>query len=54
VSLSRLVLVAVNGRGVGTFTLTAQGGPVGYSISAAVEQAFEPTQVSVWLADRPT
>ena len=32
--MTTLVLVAVNGHGIGTFTLTAKGGPVsGYSIS---------------------
>jgi hypothetical protein len=40
--------VAVNGRGVGTFTLTAQGGPVSYSISAAANLTVSPA--SGWLA----
>ena len=47
VSLSRLVLVAVNGHGVGTFTLTAKGGPVGYSISAAVGLTVSPASGSL-------
>jgi RNA polymerase sigma factor (sigma-70 family) len=42
VSLSRLVLVAVNGHGIGTFTLTAKGGPVSYSISAAANLSISP------------
>jgi hypothetical protein len=42
VSLSRLVLVAVNGHGVGTFTLTARGGPVSYTISAAADLTISP------------
>jgi RNA polymerase sigma factor (sigma-70 family) len=47
VSLSRLVLVAVNGHGVGTFTLTAKGGPVGYSISAAAGLSISPASGSL-------
>ena len=47
VSLSRLVLVAVNGHGVGTFTLTAKGGPVGYSISAAAGLTISPASGSL-------
>ena len=47
VSLSRLVLVAVNGHGVGTFTLTANGGPVNYSISAAADLSISPASGSL-------
>jgi RNA polymerase sigma factor (sigma-70 family) len=47
VSLSRLVLVAVNGHGVGTFTLTARGGPVSYTISAAAGLAVSPASGSL-------
>jgi hypothetical protein len=47
VSVSRLVLVAVNGHGVGTFTLTAKGGPVGYSISAAAGLTISPASGSL-------
>jgi RNA polymerase sigma factor (sigma-70 family) len=47
VSLSRLVLVAVNGHGVGTFTLTAQGGPVSYSISVAANLTVSPASGSL-------
>jgi RNA polymerase sigma factor (sigma-70 family) len=47
VSLSRLVLVAVNGHGVGKFTLTAKGGPVSYSISAAAGLAISPASGSL-------
>ena len=47
VSLSRLVLVAVNGHGVGTFTLTAKGGPVSYTISAAAGLAISPASGSL-------
>jgi RNA polymerase sigma factor (sigma-70 family) len=47
VSLSRLVLVAVNGHGVGTFTLTAKGGPVSYSISAAAGLSISPASGSL-------
>ena len=47
VSLSRLVLVAVNGHGVGTFTLTAKGGPVSYSISAAAGLTVSPASGSL-------
>ena len=47
VSLSRLVLVAVNGHGVGTFTLTARGGPVSYTISAAAGLAISPASGSL-------
>jgi RNA polymerase sigma factor (sigma-70 family) len=38
----RLVLVVVNGHGTGTFTLTAQGGPVRFSISAAADLSVSP------------
>ena len=50
VSLSRLVLVAVNGHGVGTFTLTAKGGPVRFSISAAAGLTLSPASgsLSAW------
>jgi RNA polymerase sigma factor (sigma-70 family) len=47
VSLSRLVLVAVNGHGIGTFTLTANGGPVSYSISAAAGLSVSPASGSL-------
>jgi RNA polymerase sigma factor (sigma-70 family) len=47
VSVSQLVLVAVNGHGVGTFTLTAQGGPVSYSISAAANLSISPASGSL-------
>jgi len=47
VSLSRLVLVAVNGHGVGTFTLTASGGPVSYTISAAAGLTISPASGSL-------
>jgi hypothetical protein len=47
VSLSELVLVAVNGHGVGTFTLTAQGGPVSYTISAAAGLTISPASGSL-------
>jgi len=47
VSLTRLVLVAVNGHGVGTFTLTAKGGPVSYSISAAASLSISPASGSL-------
>ena len=47
VSLSRLVLVAVNGHGVGTFTLTARGGPVSYTISAAANLTISPASGSL-------
>jgi RNA polymerase sigma factor (sigma-70 family) len=47
VSLGRLVLVAVNGQGVGTFTLTASGGPVDYSISAASGLSVSPASGSL-------
>jgi RNA polymerase sigma factor (sigma-70 family) len=47
VSTGRLVLVAVNGHGVGTFTLTAKGGPVSYSISAAADLSISPASGSL-------
>jgi RNA polymerase sigma factor (sigma-70 family) len=47
VSPSQLVLVAVNGHGAGTFTLTAQGGPVSYTISAAAGLAISPASGSL-------
>jgi RNA polymerase sigma factor (sigma-70 family) len=47
VSLSKLVLVAVNGHGVGTFALTAKGGPVSYTISAAADLAVSPVSGSL-------
>ena len=47
VSLSRLVLVSVNGQAVGTFTLTAKGGPVSYSISAAAGLSISPASGSL-------
>jgi RNA polymerase sigma factor (sigma-70 family) len=47
VSVSQLVLVAVSGHGVGTFTLTAQGGPVSYSISAAPNLSVSPASGSL-------
>ena len=46
-SLSTLVLAAVNGHGVGTFTLTAEGGPVSYSIPAAANLAVSPVSGSL-------
>jgi uncharacterized protein YjdB len=46
--VSRLVLVAVNGHGTGSFTLTAQGGPVaGYSISAGSGLTVSPASGSL-------
>jgi len=45
--VSQLVLVAVNGHGVGTFTLTAQGGPVSYSVSAAADLSISPASGSL-------
>ena len=48
VSLTRLVLVAVNGQGVGTFRLTAKGGPVdGYSISVPSGLTVSPASGSL-------
>jgi len=47
VSLTRLVLVAVNGHGVGTFTLTAHGGPVSYSVSTAASLSVSPASGSL-------
>jgi RNA polymerase sigma factor (sigma-70 family) len=47
VSLSKLVLVAVNGHGVGTFALTAKGGPVSYTISAAADLTVSPASGSL-------
>jgi RNA polymerase sigma factor (sigma-70 family) len=47
VSLSRLVLVAVNGHGLGTFTLTAKAGPVSYSISGAAGLSVSPASGSL-------
>jgi hypothetical protein len=47
VSLSRLVLVAVNGHGTGTFTLTAKGGPVSYTISAVSGLTISPASGSL-------
>jgi len=48
VSQTRLVLVAVNGQGVGTFTLTAKGGPVsGYSISVPSGLTVSPASGSL-------
>jgi hypothetical protein len=41
------VLVAVNGHGVGTFTLTAKDGPVSYSISAAAGLSISPASGSL-------
>ena len=46
-SLSRLVLVVVNGRAVGTFALTAKGGPVSYSISGAAGLSVSPASGSL-------
>jgi RNA polymerase sigma factor (sigma-70 family) len=47
-SVSRLVLVAVNGHGTGSFTLTAQGGPVGsYSISGGSGLTVSPASGSL-------
>ena len=46
-SLSKLVLVAVNGHGVGTFSLTAKGGPVSYTISAAADLTVSPASGSL-------
>ena len=47
VSVSRLVLVAVNGHGVGTFALTAQGGPVSFTIAAPAGLAISPASGSL-------
>ncbi len=47
VSVGRLVLVAVNGHGVGTFTISAKGGPVSYSISAAAGLTISPASGSL-------
>jgi len=46
-SLSRLVLVVVNGHAVGTFSLTAKGGPVRYSISGAAGLSVSPASGSL-------
>src|ERR1700689_2181288 len=46
-SLSRLVLVVVNGHAVGTFALTAKGGPVSYSISGAAGLSVSPASGSL-------
>ena len=40
-------LVAVNGHGVGTFTLTARSGPVSYTISAAADLTISPASGSL-------
>ena len=42
-----LVLVAVNGHGEGTFTLTAKGGPVSFSISAVSGLSVSPASGSL-------
>lgn len=48
VSVHTLVLLAVNGHGVGTFTLTARGGPVNrYSISAPSGLTVSPAPGSL-------
>ena len=47
VSVSRLVLVAVNGHGVGTFAVTAQGGPVSFTIAAPGGLAISPASGSL-------
>jgi RNA polymerase sigma factor (sigma-70 family) len=48
VSVDRLVLVEVSGLGTGTFTITAEGGPVsGYSISAASDLTVSPASGSL-------
>ena len=48
VSQTTLVLVAVNGQGVGTFTLTAKGGPVsGYSVSVPSGLTVSPASGSL-------
>ena len=40
-------LVAVNGHGVGTFTLTARSGPGSYTISAAADLTISPASGSL-------
>ena len=48
ISLTKLVLVAVNGQGVGTFTLTAKGGPVdSYLISVPSGLTVSPASGSL-------
>ena len=47
VSVSRLVLVAVNGHGVGTFGLTAKGGPVSFTIAAPAGLTISPASGSL-------
>jgi RNA polymerase sigma factor (sigma-70 family) len=48
VSVNRLVLVEVSGLGTGTFTITAEGGPIsGYSISAASDLTVSPASGSL-------
>ncbi|MGH3152244.1 MAG: hypothetical protein ACRDOB_16170, partial [Streptosporangiaceae bacterium] len=47
-SSSRLVLAAVDGHGIGSFTLTARGGPVGgYSVSAGSGLTVSPASGSL-------
>jgi hypothetical protein len=47
VSPSRVVLAAVSGHGTGTFTLTAKGGPVGYTISVPSGLTVSPSSGSL-------
>jgi Sigma-70 region 2 len=47
VSPSRVVLAAVSGHGTGTFTLTAQGGPVSYTISGPSGLSVSPASGSL-------
>jgi hypothetical protein len=47
VSPSRVVLAAVSGHGTGTFTLTAKGGPVSYTISVPAGLTVSPASGSL-------
>jgi DNA-directed RNA polymerase specialized sigma24 family protein len=47
VSPSRVVLAAVSGHGTGTFTLTAKGGPVSYTISGPSGLSVSPASGSL-------
>jgi hypothetical protein len=42
-----VVLAAVSGHGTGTFTLTAKGGPVGYTISVPSGLTVSPSSGSL-------
>ncbi len=47
VSQRRLVLVDVDGHGVGTFTVTARGGPVSYAITGPADLTVSPASGSL-------